>query len=42
MIAGLSPTPVEYMDSDVSIVTNNYIGRFEKKLVLNINMMRIY
>lgn len=42
MVAGLSPTPVEDMDSDdsdVNIVTNNYIGRFEKKLVLNINMM---
>lgn len=30
MVADLSPTPVEDMDSDVNIVTNNYIGRFEK------------
>lgn len=28
----LSPATVEDMDSDVNIVTNNYIGRFEKNL----------
>lgn len=32
MVAGLSPTPVEDMDNDVNIVTNNYIGRVEKNL----------
>lgn len=34
MVAGLSPTPVEDMDSDVNIVTNNYIGRLKKKTCL--------